>query len=521
MPSNNAPKAKAIVAAGHPITAHAAKIILEDGGNAYDATISAFFAACVAEPVFASLGGGGFLLAQTGKRERLLIDSFVQTPRVKRSREEIEFYPAIVDFGTTRQEFQIGLGASATPGAVAGIFEIHRRFGSIPMKELVIPAIQIARNGVRINAQQAYLMAIVAPILTASDELSSIYCGNHATPVLQQDELLCMPDFANTLEALASEGEDLFYRGEIAGKITDICASAGGHLRREDLSCYRVNCREPLSINYLDSQIITNPPPSSGGILIAFALKLWEQLGTPSGGFGSSDHLAQLIEVMAATNYARVDMTTSDDAELSARYLLDQALLSRYRNEIKGRSNAFRGTTHISIIDGDHNAAAMTVTNGEGCGHVIPGTGIHLNNMLGEEDLNPEGFHRWHPNQRMTSMMAPTLVNLKDDAQIVLGSGGSNRIRTAILQVLLNQMDYGMTLAEAVNSPRVHYENGLLNVEKGFQAQQLTQLFEHYNNYNEWDSLNLFFGGVNAVMQSGGNYSGIGDPRRDGVCVII
>ena len=510
------------ISAGHRLTAEAGKLILEAGGNAFDAIIAAHYAACVAEPVFASLGGGGFLLAQTASQERTLVDFFVQTPQHKRPESEIDFAPIIVDFGSTQQEFHIGLGSIATPGAIKGMFEVHRRFGSMPMTELVQPAIDIARSGVTVNAQQAYLFHIVSPILTATPEQAEIFSGSVDSKVLQKGECLYMSKFADTLEALAREGEGLFYRGEIAKKMIAQCEHGGGYLRRSDLESYDVICREPLSFNYRGHQLLTNPPPSSGGLLTAFALELWEQLETLQESFGSFEHLARLVEVMALTNHARVDACArSDSGELTEKALLNDEMLTRYRNEIQGRAQAFRGTTHISVMDKNHNVATMTVSNGEGCGSLIPETGIILNNMLGEEDLNPGGFHLWNENQRMTSMMAPTIINRKDDSQIALGSGGSNRIRTAILQTVINQTDFKMSLEEAVNSPRIHFENEYLNVEAGFCPDHIASLFGRYPNHKEWESLNLFFGGVHAVMQDKGHFQGVGDLRRDGVCITL
>jgi gamma-glutamyltranspeptidase/glutathione hydrolase len=165
----------------------------------------------------------------------------------------------------------------------------------------------------------------------------------------------------------------------------------------------------------------------------------------------------------------------------------------------------------------------MTVSNGEGAGYAIPGTGIVLNNMLGEEDLNPHGFHAWTCDTRMASMMAPTLLERADGTGVVLGSGGSNRIRTAILQVLSNLVDFGMPVAAAIRKPRIHLENGHLSIEHGYPDECVAQLLEHYPEAQLWSGRNLFFGGVHAVMRRprDGRLTGAGDPRRGGVCVRV
>ncbi len=510
------------IAAGHAITAEAGRDVLAAGGNAYDAAIAAFFASCVAEPVLSSLGGGGFLLSQTASGQHQLFDFFVQTPCQKRSAELIDFKPIWADFGTTRQEFHIGFGAIATPGVVKGIFEVHRELGSIPMTELVQPAIHAARTGVRLNALQAYIFSVVSPILMASPESAALFSGQVTGQTVAEGELFCLPQLADTLEILAIEGDALFYRGELAQQMADECSEYGGHLQYKDFTDYRVQCHQPLSFKYRDSQVVTNPPPSSGGILIAFALQLWQQVCGGVKEHGSVAHLRCLAEVMERTNQARIEAHLDDsNGHPRGDMLLDEKLLCRYRDAILGRRRAHRGTTHISVIDRWQNVATLTVSNGEGCGYMLPGTGFMLNNMLGEEDLNPHGFQRWQTNQRMTSMMAPSIINQRDGGLVALGSGGSNRIRTAILQTIINMTDFGKPLEEAVCLPRLHFENGFLNVEKGFAESELKNLFEHFEQYKSWQSLNLFFGGVHSVQCQAGAFSGVGDPRRGGICLSV
>ena len=519
--------ARGAVSAGHPLTARAAKDILEAGGNAYDAVIAAHFTACVAEPVLASLGGGGFLLSQTGAGQSRLFDFFVQTPCRKKHPDAVDFKPIMADFGATQQEFHIGQGSIATPGAVKGIFEIHRHLGSMPMRDLVAPAVSLARQGVEINAFQGYIFNIISPILKATPEVAAAFTAGCGKKLLTPGEVLFFPQLANTMEALAEEGEALFYQGQIASKIVEQSADEGGHLTQRDLDDYKVIIREPLRIDCKGRTLLSNPAPSSGGILIAFALQLWESVFERTMEFGSQAHLGLLAEVMAVTNQARIDAhlgngngNNSGDA-LCADHLLSPELLELYRQQVLGRARAMRGTTHISVIDRWNNAAAMTVSNGEGCGSMVPGIGLMLNNMLGEEDLNPGGFHRWTENQRMTSMMAPSIINNQAGEIMALGSGGSNRIRTALLQTIINLIDFNMPLDEAIHQPRIHFENGVLNLEAGFDARQLQLLLSKFENYKQWDDLNLFFGGVHAVMFGKDGFQAVGDRRRGGEGVLV
>ena len=274
----------------------------------------------------------------------------------------------------------------------------------------------------------------------------------------------------------------------------------------------------PLTVDYRDATLLTNPPPSSGGLLIGFALKLMERLGGDGLDFNIPDAIAILAEAMQCTNEARLESLASDrfDDEL-----LDPVYLQQYLERVQGRARAYRGTTHISVIDAQGKLAALTTSNGEGCGHMLGSTGIMLNNMLGEEDLNPHGFHRWQENQRLTSMMAPSMLQTGDGTCIALGSGGSNRIRSAILQVVSAIIDSGLSLEEAVRRPRIHYENALLNVEAGFDAEVVSALDTLFDKIKCWPDRNLFFGGVHAVAYGHSGFDCYGDPRRGGVAVSV
>ena len=510
------------VACGHPETGKAAELILTEGGNAFDAIIAAFMTSCVVEPVLASLGGGGFLLAHTDDQRDIIYDFFVQTPQVPLPKDELDFYPIHADFGTTTQEFHIGRASIATPGAVKGIFKIHQDLGSMPMSELVQPAIAAARDGVRVSSFQASILNIIAPILTASIESKRHYQSSwHSSSLITSGELFRQSHVADFLEALARAGSDLFYKGEIAQSISKLCVHGGGQLTQQDLADYQVVLRKPVSMSYQQHRVLTNPAPSCGGTLIAFALSMLEHANIGQYEFGSSRHLQLLAEAMKLTNEARFEAHSSSSEEAALQHLLDENLLNTYLEKIVGNVRSLRGTTHMSVMDSKGNVAGLTASNGEGCGHMIPDTGVMLNNMLGEEDLNSDGFYQWPVNRRMTSMMAPTLVISPQGKKISLGSGGSNRLRTAILQVLVNIIDFDKSLHDAVNRPRIHFENELLSIEPGFDADALLPLCKQFKNYKLWQQQNLFFGGVHTVSGHNGNFDGAGDRRRDGVAFVV
>jgi gamma-glutamyltranspeptidase/glutathione hydrolase len=510
------------IAAGHEKTAEAAELMLREGGNAFDAVVGAGFAACVAEPVFASLGGGGFLLASEAGGAPQLFDFFVHTPLRSADPEQLDFYPIEADFGSQTQEFHIGLGSVATPGMVRGMFEVHRRLGRMPISEVIAPAVHFCREGILLDSFQQYLYQVIGPIYQSTEGARRIFGrADDRSELVRAGDVMKMPELGLTLEALAAEGDALFYDGELADRVALLSEAEGGALTHEDLAAYQVMRREPVVFNYRGTRVASNPPPSCGGILIGFALAMLEgrQQWTPHG----ADSLATLGDAMAITNKARADQFAGHvDCHKGAGSMLDPVLLKRYREEVYANPTALRGTTHISVIDASGNAASMSLSNGEGCGHVLPGTGIMLNNMLGEEDINPAGFHSWKPGRRMTSMMSPSMLSLKDGTLIALGSGGSNRIRTAILQVIHNIVDHGMPLEEAVSNPRIHFERGLMNIEGGISDAVCEDLRERFPSCHVWEDRNLFFGGVHAVSyHPRRGFDGVGDARRSGVSIKI
>ncbi len=516
---------RGVVAAGHPRTAEAAAEVLRAGGNAFDAAIAAFFMACVAEPVLASLGGGGFVLARDARGGARVFDFFTQTPGRRRSTSDLDFYPVVVDFGSAQQEFHVGLGACAVPGSVRGVFDVHRQLGRLPMRELVQPAVEAARNGITANGFQAYIFTLVHPIYMTASAKPLFESRKQSGHIALEGETLKFPELADSMEMLALEGDGLFYRGEIAQHAASMCAAGGGHLTRRDFEEYRVAMRQPLRIRYRNADLLLNPPPSAGGALIGFGLRLLEDADVarlPAGGYVYQRLLA---EIMLQTSFARVACLESEDLEPNETFagrLLSEPFLHAYRDQLRNRRRAFRGTTQISVMDSDGNVATMTVSNGEGCGIIIPGSGIMLNNMLGEEDVNPGGFHLWQANQRMSSMMSPTIALFPDGRIIATGSGGSNRIRTALLQVLINLIDHDMELVAAVRHPRVHIEGEVLNIEGGMDPRVVSQLTTEFSHHRVFEDLNLFFGGAHTVVRDAhGRLQGQGDPRRGGVTTLV
>ncbi|WP_088893766.1 gamma-glutamyltransferase [Leptolyngbya ohadii] len=523
------------IAAGHSLSVEAGMEMFRLGGNAFDAVAAAACTSFAAEPMLTSPAGGGFLLAHPQSGQDVLFDFFTQTPCQKRDPAEVNFYPVIVDFGGVLQEFHIGLGSIATPGMMAGLFRVQQHLGRLPWSVVLEPAIHLARQGIEVTPFQAYNLKILSPIVLASTAAQALYApgGN----LLQAGDRMVLSDLADSLSEMALKGVDLFYRGEMGQQIVKDCQAQGGYLTRTDLEQYQVIERKPLRTDYRGNTVLTNPPPSAGGTLIAFALRLLEQIDLSQFKFGSIAHLRILAETMRLTNLVRqagydeqLDQPNFADRFLSREHLEEygqplQAIAGlgnvnlgnvNLGNVNLGDVNKRGSTTHVSAIDEDGNAASMTSSNGEGSSYVIPGTGIMMNNMLGEADLHPNGFHQWRENIRIASMMAPTIILQNNQPAIVLGSGGSNRIRTAILQVISNLLDFQMPIAQAVSSPRVHWEAGVFNLEPGFPDAGDDRTFPFDNVVERWQAQNMFYGGVHAVTHSLDGFAGAGDSRRSG-----
>ncbi|MGB7453819.1 MAG: gamma-glutamyltransferase [Lysobacterales bacterium] len=506
-----------VAASGHKETSKAARILLEEGGNAFDAALGAMCAACVSEPMLASLGGGGFLLAQTAEGQSQVFDFFTQTPSATSG--ELDFYPIRADFGPTTLEFHIGMGSIAVPGVVAGLFAVHQAHCRLPLKKIIEPAVHLAREGLRINKLQRYINEVLKSIIDASPGATAFATPMFAPGRLAEiGEFIFNPDLADTLEALAGHGPRWFYEGEPARQLVRDCEQKGGLISAADLKAYEVILRKPVTVETHGASISVNSPPSPGGCLTVFALSLLDKARQMQHEWGSPQHALELARVMQAASLVRKRHGLESGLDdKTAATILSRENLSNWTRILQTGGLASRGTTQISVADTHGNLASLTLSNGEGSSYVLPGRGIMLNNMLGEEDLNPSGFHRMPPGIRLASMMTPAIARLADGGQIALGSGGSNRIRSAILQVLTNVLEFDMNLEQAVNAPRLHLEHNHLNVEPGFSSATLQALEAEWPGIEQWPDINLFFGGVHAVARlASGKFHAAGDPRRGG-----
>ena len=502
---------RGVVAGGHPLTAKAGADVLRQGGNAVDAAVAAVLMSFAAESPLTGPGAGGFMLVHTAAGEDHLLDFFVAAPGrgLPDGAEPAALIPIDVHFSKEAiQVFHLGPSSCGAYGTTVGLAQALRRFGTLRLGDLTGPAAAAARDGFELTPIGGTLLQILGPILTSTPEASAIYAPEGR--LLEAGETIRMPELADLLDRLGAEGPGFLYVGDVATAVTDYVLFHGGLLTPEDLNAYQVTERAPASARYRGREVLTNPPPSSGGILIAYALGLLAELGRPAD-------VKTLVEVMDQTNRTRTEEFVQG---LHAEGYLERFLA---KEALEKAASRLGSTTHISVLDEEGACVSVTCSNGSGSGVIVPGTGMHLNNMLGEEDLNPQGWHRHTPGRRIPSMMAPTVVLRDGKPEVALGSAGSNRIRSAILQTILAVIDDELPAQAAVERPRVHWEGRAIEAEPGIPEDELAALEAEGHTVIRFAERSLYFGGVQAVARDfeTGELTGGGDPRRGGAAVVV
>jgi gamma-glutamyltranspeptidase/glutathione hydrolase len=500
-----------VIAAGHPLTADAGARVLREGGNAVDAAVAAVLMSFVTESPLTGPGAGGFMVVHTAAGEDHLLDFFVAAPGrgLPDDAEPAALTPIELRFSEEAvQTFNVGPSSVGAYGTTVGLAQALRRFGTTTLGDLTPFAASVARDGHEVTPMEGAFIHILSPILTSTLESAAVYAPGGK--VARVGDTLRLPQLGDLLERLGAEGPGFLYVGDVARSVCEWVGERGGLLTLEDLRSYQVVEREPARAEYRGREMLTNPPPSSGGILIAYSLGLLERLP------GQAD-VRRIVEVMDEAQRARTDEFL---AGLQTEGYLERFLA---KEALETAASRLGSTTHVAVLDDEGGCASVTCSNGSSSGVLVPGTGMHLNNMLGEEDLNPGGFHRHPVGARIPSMMAPTVVLRDGEAEIALGSAGSNRIRSAILQTILRVIDDGMPAEEAVAQPRVHWEGRAVEAEPGIDEAALAALEAEGRQVIRFAERSLYFGGVQAVARDleTGELTGGGDPRRGGAAVVV
>ncbi len=522
---------RGVIAAGNPDTAGAGASILAQGGNAVDAAVAAAFVSFIAEIGLVHPAGGGIAhIFDPETSSARVYDFFCNTPGLGGgpSPDELDFHEVFINFGPTRQSFHVGRGSVAVPGNLVGLVELAAERGSLPLEVLLAPTIRLAESGVALDRFQAETCQLLEAIYTHTPEMRDLF--EPGGQMLGEGEKLLLPELAETLRELAANGTEYLRHGRFARALVDDQQKNGGLVTQRDLDHYRVEQSDPILVNYRDHQVLMPPPCSTGGVLTAFSLLVLSAFEPP--GAPSSSSLRLLAEVMAATSRARTHwdrwLETVSPVEAVLRFLAPPFVrqwVAEVENGLRGRraplvpeAEGPSSTTHLSVVDAHGMAVSLTTSAGESAGFLIPGTGVIANNIMGEDDLHPAGFHTRPPGQRIPTMMTPTLVLRDGRIRCVVGTGGSTRIRSAILQVLTNLIDHRMPLRRAVEGPRIHLEADVVQCEKEIPGSFVRDLADWGWKVNHWPKKSIYFGGAHSVgMSPAGELVGVGDPRRAGV----
>ena len=513
--------------------------ILRQGGNAVDAAVAVGFALAVTLPESGNLGGGGFMVVRLAQGNRAVAIDYRETAPASATSNMFLNEKGEADPEKSRYS---GL-AVGVPGTVAGLAHAHRNYGSgkFTLAQLIAPAIPLARDGIEIDNRMAYSLGRGQKFFSRYQSSAKVFLKADGTAPGAGDRLV-QRDLASSLEAIAREGPRAFYEGPIADQIAASVRSAGGHMTRADLTTYQVREREPVRGSYRGHEVISMPPPSSGGVHLVQMLNLLEGYDLRALGHNSPETIHLLAEAMKLAyadrseflgdpDFVKVPVTglTSKRYADTLRKRIDRER-ARSAAEIKlGKANLFESdhTTHFSVVDRDGNAVANTYTLNFffGLGMVAEGTGVLLNNELDDfaaahgvpnayglvgGDANAPG-----PRKRPLSSMTPTIV-LKDGKPfLVTGAAGGSRIITSVLQTIVNAVDFGMDAGAAVAAPRVHHQwlPDELELEAGIDPSVLLALEGRRHNAREGRSGRS----VNTIMATGDGFSGSTDPRSGGL----
>lgn len=477
-----------------------------------DAAIAASLIGMTTEPGIVALGSGGFLTVWPPGGEPVTIDGYAAMPG--KGQDASRFGGGVFDAwmayggGVTTT---VGHGSVAVPGALAACHEASERFGALPWRMVVEPSITLADRGFPLSvAAYRYLEHCHDTIFGwHAPSRRALHDGSGA--LLGPGELVHIPHLADSLRAIAERGIDVFYRGEIAHLIVDDMNTGGGLLTLEDLETYQVEIREPLRFRVGNWELATNPPPAVGGTTLAALLMLMDGRAEDKTG----DRVDRLIEAQRAVfEYRRDRLDGSDDLASEAAILLESI-------DTAGMDWARRSpsTIHTSVVDENGLACAATFSAGYGAGVMPPGTGIWLNNSLGELELNPAGLHAARPGSRLLSNMAPTIARDATGSVLAIGSPGADRITTAVAQSFLNFSELGMSLSDAVKHPRLHVEFAEGHPRVAFERE--LPLADVRYPTRPFDDLDMFFGGVGAAALTSEGSLEVGiDPRRSGHAVV-
>ena len=513
--------------------------ILKKGGNAFDAMVATELALAVAYPNAGNIGGGGFMVYRLANGEKGALDYREKAPSKAHRDMYLDAEGKVIPDKSTLGALAIGV-----PGTIDALFEVHKKFGKLPMAQLIQPAIDLARNGVVITPLQAdfYMGKNVEQIKKANNYVTPFENGWKAGERFKYEEL------AQTLERIRDNGRAEFYEGETAKRIVSYVQELGGILTLEDLKNYHSQWRTPITFNYKNYTISSMPLPSSGGLCIAQILKSIEPYKIGQYPHNEEKYVQLLVEAERRAYADRAYFLGDPDfvkvptqTLLSPDYLKQRMSTFSWDKASKsseiahGKVVGYESdeTTHYSIVDSEGNAVAVTTTLNTNYGSkvYVKGAGFFLNNQMDDFSIKPGEPNTYGlvgseknaiaPNKRMLSSMSPTIVEENGKLRMVIGTPGGSTIITSVLQCMLNVFEYGMTMQESVSKPRFHHQwlpDDVMFEPKGFDPMVISKL--KAKGYVPKEENFVIIGRVDAILvEKDGSLEGGADPRGDDVAV--
>lgn len=522
--------------------------IMRQGGNAVDAAVAVGFALSVTYPSAGNLGGGGFMVLHLEDGKTYALDFRETAPAAARTDMYLDQKGDVIKGLSTR-----GHLSSGVPGSVAGLLDVLERFGNLDRKKVIEPAIRLARDGFVLPLDLAEQFSNKLPDMASYPASMKKFSKNGKA--YSAGDKWTQPDLAKTLQLIADNGRDGFYQGRTAKLIVKEMQAGGGLISLEDLKKYQAKWREPVKTSYRGYTILGMPPPSSGGILIAQMLNMIEPYDIKKMGWGSAELVHLMVEAQRRAYADRATYLGDPDFFQVPQSKLISKHYARVRFENFNPRQANTSdeigagrwgqesteTTHYSVMDGKGNAVSVTTTLNLAYGNkiVVPGTGFLLNNEMDDFSAKPGApnvygllgseANRIEPGKRMLSSMSPTIVTENNKAILVTGSPGGSTIINTVLQVLINVLDHGMPLNDAVGLPRFHHQwepDKIFHEFYAFSPDTLQKL--KAMKHNSFVASSRMIGDANSVMQTEVQYEvdnkvvkeqrlfGMSDPRNDG-----
>ncbi|VEP13391.1 Gamma-glutamyltransferase [Hyella patelloides LEGE 07179] len=502
---------KVIIASDAQIVVDAGAAVANRGGNAVDAALAATLTSMCTNLGIVAPGASGFITIWRKGENPITIDAYAEMPG--RGLNSVKFGSGMKEAffayggGTSTM---VGYGSVATPGIFAGLGLAAEKYGNIPWSEIVNPAQRQAIQGFPLSRVAAEYFAYTHQVIFGwhPDSYRVIHKadGSHLT----LGNRVQIPELARSLQLIAEEGVNALYRGELGEKITSEIQANQGLLTAEDLAHYQAIERSPVMIKIGDWSIATNPAPAVGGTCLAAMLLLTKKRSLTQWNAATVKEIAEIQQAVLQYRSNYLEGATKDKITQEAARLLSMAAQEDWQQLTKSPS-----TIHISAVDSDGLACSISASSGYGSGVMAGGTGLWLNNSLGEIELHPQGLHDLSPGTRLTSNMAPTICRHDNGTVLAIGSPGASRITTAIAQVLFNFIDLDMSLEQAISHPRLHFEvfNNIptIALETGLDISKLGIP------NRQFEGLSMYFGGVQAAMaHPNEGLTAAADPRRIG-----